>query len=260
MEQEHIMTTLQQKVAVVPGGTSGIGLAIAGTLGTAGAVVVIAARDGARGAAAVRELRAAQIDARYVFCDVRSSMSIEQLMETVATDCRGIDIIINCAGLEGPIVPLHEYPDDALENILATNFAGAALVMKHGLSALLARGGGIIVNVACTIGTVVPLAGAAIYGGTKAAIVSMTGAAASGYRDRGIRIYAISPWITDTPMLDRLTNHSAEAKQQFGKINPGGALIDPKDVAQEVLRIITDEHAIATGMVLEIDRPVQALA
>jgi NAD(P)-dependent dehydrogenase (short-subunit alcohol dehydrogenase family) len=247
------VSALAGRVAVVTGGSSGIGYAIARALGGAGAAVVLGARSHDRGAAAAAALTAEGITASFVECDVRSSASVAALIAGAVEAHGGLDIMVNNAGVEGPIAALHEYPDEALRDVVDTNFAGVALGMKHALPALLARGGGVIVNVASTIGTIVPFGGGVVYGGTKAAIVSMTAAVAAGYGDLGIRAYALQPWITDTPMIDRLTGGSAEARAQLTAMNPSGRIVNPADVAATVLQLVRDGAAEQSGRGVLID-------
>jgi NAD(P)-dependent dehydrogenase (short-subunit alcohol dehydrogenase family) len=253
------MGALNGRVAVVTGGTSGIGLATAYALGQAGAHVVIAARDAERGETARAALQRSSIRSHYVQCDVRKSASVAALMRTTIASFGQLDILVNCAGVEGPIAPLHVYPDESLDDVVATNFAGVVLGMKHALPALIASGNGVIINVASTIGTLLPFPGGVVYGGTKAAIVSMTAAVAAGYREQGLRAYAVAPWITDTPMIDRLTGGSAEAKQQFGALNPSGSIVSPADVAEHVLSLVIDASVAENGALVPIDQRVVVL-
>jgi NAD(P)-dependent dehydrogenase (short-subunit alcohol dehydrogenase family) len=247
------MSPLRDRVAVVTGGTSGIGLASAAALARAGARVVIAGRSQERGVAAAQELRAEGLDVGFVACDVRSSQSIAALIDEAVGRYGGLDVMVNCAGVEGPIAPLHEYPDDALDEVLATNFSGVALGMKWALPALIARGGGTIVSIASTIGTLLPFPGGVVYGGTKAAILSMTAAAAAGYADHGIRVFALQPWITDTPMIDRLSGGSPEAKGQLAALNPGGRILAPAEIAAVVAGLAAGTLPHPSGSAIVID-------
>jgi NAD(P)-dependent dehydrogenase (short-subunit alcohol dehydrogenase family) len=247
------MSALRGRVAVVTGGTSGIGLASAAALARAGAHVTIAGRNQERGREAEQALRAESLDVAFIACDVHSSGSVAALIDEAVRRHGGLDVMVNCAGIEGPIAPLHDYPDEALHDVLATNFAGVALGMKWALPALLARGGGTIINVASTIGTLLPFPGGVVYGGTKAAVMSMTAAAAAGYADQGIRVFALQPWITDTPMIDRLSGGSPEAKAGLAALNPGGRIVEPGEVAAVVVGIASGALPHASGSALVID-------
>lgn len=239
--------------AAVAGGTSGIGFAIAAALGGRGATVTIGGRDEARGRAAAAELQRRGIDAAFAPCDVRSAGSVRPFIDGAARRGGGLDIVVNSAGVEGPIAALHEYPDESLDDVLRTNFAGVALGMKYALPHLLQRGGGAIINLASTIGTVVPFAGGVVYGGTKAAVTSMTAAVAAGYAEHGIRAWALQPWITDTPMVDRLSGGSAEGKAQLASMNPSGRILAPDDVARHVISLLDGDSASAGSPLLVID-------
>jgi NAD(P)-dependent dehydrogenase (short-subunit alcohol dehydrogenase family) len=91
------------------------------------------------------------------------------------------------------------------------------------------------------------------YGSTKAAIVSMTAAVAAGYAEHGISAYALQPWITDTPMIDRLTGGSAESRAQLTAMNPSGRIVSPAEVAAMVLRLAEDGGAQNSGRAMVID-------
>jgi NAD(P)-dependent dehydrogenase (short-subunit alcohol dehydrogenase family) len=246
------MTGLEGRVAVVTGGSSGIGFAVARALGAAGAAVVLGARHRERGAAAAAALADEGIDVLFLACDVRSPSSVAALVAGAVDARGGLDIMVNNAGVEGPISALHEYPDEALRDVVDTNFAGVALGMKYALPALLARGGGTIINMSSTIGTIVPFGGGVVYGGTKAAIVSMTAAVAAAYSEHGIRAFALQPWITDTPMIDRLTGGSPDARAGLTAMNPSGQIVDPAEIGSAVLRLVVAGNGV-NGSVLVID-------
>ena len=219
---------LKGKTAVITGGTSGIGLAVARKLVEAGVNVIVAGRRAAEGHLAVATLGG---PTRFLQTDVRSEPDVQRLMNEAVAAFGGIDLLFNNAGVEGPLAPIDAYPVEALDDVLSTNLKGAFLCLKHAVPVMVARGGGVVVSSASTVGTVLPFPMGALYGATKAALVSLTQAAAASYGPSGVHVYAICPWITDTPMIDRLTAHRPEAKAQFGGINPSGRIVSSDEVA-----------------------------
>ncbi len=128
-------------------------------------------------------------------------------------------------------------------------------MFKHALPALLAHGIGGIVNTASYIGTVVPFPTALPYGASKAAVLSITrGLAADPAQPQDqLRVFAVCPWTTDTPMIDRLDGDNLEAKQQFATVNPSGQLASAADVAQFVVALCTGEAGLPSGEAVLVD-------
>ena len=225
------------RTAVVTGGASGMGLAVARELHARGANVVLAARRAAEGEAAASTLGDRAL---FVRTDVRKESDVRALFETAEGRFGSVDLLFNNAGIEGPLAPLDACTDEAIDDVLATNVKGVMLCMKHAVPRMAARGGGVIVNNASFVGTVVPFPLGAVYGASKAAVLSVTQAAAAGYGEQGVRIFTVCPWITDTPMIDRLTGHQPEAKTQFGTMNPSGSIASPEDIAHAVLSFFAE--------------------
>src|SRR5436190_24179697 len=200
---------LNGRIALVTGGSTGIGYAVAKALTDAGANVTIAGRDEDRGRRAADSL-----GARFTRADVRDEASVRDLVHSAAA-AGGIDFFFNNAAIEGALGALTDYPADSVDDILATNVKGVFLCLKHVLPGMLARGRGVIVNTASFVGTVVPFPDGAAYGASKAAVLSLTATVGAMTAGKGVLAFAVCPWITDTPMIDRLTGHQAEAKRQF---------------------------------------------
>jgi NAD(P)-dependent dehydrogenase (short-subunit alcohol dehydrogenase family) len=125
--------------------------------------------------------------------------------------------------------------------------------MMHGKSAIVIGGSTGIGYAASFVGTVVPLPDGMAYGATKAAVLSLTRTAAAAVGSQPIRVVAICPWITDTPMIDRLTGHQAEGKRQFAGVNPSGTIVSPEDVAGTVMRLFRGETDLENGGALLVD-------
>lgn len=232
--------------AIVTGGTSGIGRAVARRLASEGAQVVIAGRDRTRGAEAAREIRESGGSVRFVAADVRSPAEIDHLFSEVDS----LDYLFNNAGYEGPVAPLHQVPVEEIEQLVDTNLKGAIYVLRAGLPRL--NEGGRVVNNASFLGTV-PFAGGPVYGATKAALIRLTESVAEGYGDAGVRAFTVCPYNTDTPMIERLAQTDPISREQLAGMNPSGRLVDPEEVASVVLDLLAGRRDEPSGTALLID-------
>jgi NAD(P)-dependent dehydrogenase (short-subunit alcohol dehydrogenase family) len=241
------------QVAVVTGGTTGIGLATAQLLAVEGAHVVIAGRDVERGDAAVAAITGLGGDARFVRCDVADDAQVQWLAAGAAAPHGRIDIWFNNAGTEGVLGTLDEVDDEVTRLLLEVNQKGVVSGMRHAVRHM-ARGG-VIVNNASFVGTAAPIPIAIAYGGTKAAVVSMTRAAAEALADQGIRVLAVCPYIVDTPMVDRITGgQGADARAGFAAaFAPSGKLTQPEEVAALVADLCDERLPAASGDAYLID-------
>jgi NAD(P)-dependent dehydrogenase (short-subunit alcohol dehydrogenase family) len=244
---------LEGRVVVVTGGSGGIGRATALKLAANGAKVVIAGRNTERGDSAVKMITDAGGDAIFVQTDVRYEAKVGALFERAITTFGSLDGLFNNAGIEGTLGSITECPEAVCEDVLSINVKGVFLCIKHAIPAMLERGGGAIVNTASFVGTTVPFPDGVVYGASKAAVLSITASVAVGFANQGIRVYAVCPWITDTPMANRLTGHQAEAKAQFAKVNPSGQIVKPEDVAGVVVAMLADAPEYNSGDAVLVD-------
>ena len=238
--------------AVITGGSAGIGFATAQALSRKGYTVFIAGRDQQRGDAAAAELRAGGADARFIRTDVSQDKEVAALASEAA-QAGPIDAWFNNAGVEGIAGPLAVVDDDAVRELFDINLKGVYSGLRH--SAEHMAEGGVIVNNASFVGVLAPVPIAVAYGATKAAVVSMTRSAAIGLADQGISVFAVCPFIVDTPMLDRLTGGAGpEARAGFAaQFAPSGKLTEPGEVADVVASLVSGERNHPSGTVLTID-------
>ncbi len=194
------------------GGATGIGLATALPPAAEGATVVIACRDATRGEAAAEAIRTSGGQATFIATDVTDDGQVAVLAKRAADERDAIDLWFNNAGVEGGLGPLGGLDDHAVRQLLDTNIKGTYSGMRHAAEHM--PPGGMIINNASFVGTVLPVPVAIAYGGTKAAVVSMTRAAATGLADQGIDVVAVAPWIIDTPMIDRLTGFGGPRRKR----------------------------------------------
>src|SRR4051794_6771098 len=252
-EEFAMADAIEGKVAVVTGGATGIGKAVATRLAAAGAKVVIAGRDHIRGKTSAQDLARQGYEVKFLRTDVRIENAIQTLFD-YATDMYGsLDFLFNNAGIEGVMGPIDANPEEVIDDILSINVKGVFLGMKQALPIFVKEGGGIIVNTSSFVGTVLPFPDAVLLGATQAGVISMTQSVAAGYADRNIRVYAVCPWLTDTPMVDRLAHHRPDEKSHLAEVNPSGKVASPEDVAVVVLKLFAGDPAFQSGDAVLVD-------
>lgn len=245
------MGQFDNKTVVITGGTSGIGLATAELFATAGAIVVIAGRDADRGNAAAA---ATLGDVTFVATDVADDAQVAALADRASERTGHIDVWFNNAGCEGPIGSIDRWNDETLRELLDTNVKGV-LSGLHYAASKLSQPGGVLINTASFIGTTIPVPVAVAYGATKAAVISATQSAALALETKGIRVYAVCPWITDTPILERFIGSTSLAdKEKFAAgLNPSGHLAQPRDIASAVFDLAAGTADVANGGAVLVD-------
>jgi NAD(P)-dependent dehydrogenase (short-subunit alcohol dehydrogenase family) len=245
------MSLNTQKVAIVTGGATGIGRAIAQALVTASVTVIIAGRDQQRGEAAASALGSNTV---FVPTDISQESDVQQLMATAVDRYGRLDYPINNAGIEAGMGGFEGTEADLLNKVLAINVKGVFLAIKHAAPIMVRQQRGIIINLGSFVGTTNPILEAAAYGASKAAVLSLTRAAAAGYANQNLRVYAVCPWMTDTPMADRQTESDPAAKARYAAaINPCQQLVTPEDLAQATVDILEGRTELPTGEAVLVD-------
>jgi NAD(P)-dependent dehydrogenase (short-subunit alcohol dehydrogenase family) len=247
------MGKLEGKVALVTGAGSGIGRASARALAEAGARVVLADLDEARARAAAAELGAGRAVA--VRADVSQEADAVRMVRCAVETFGGLDVLHNNAAASDPAVigrdgDLLELEVAVWDRALAVNARGVMLGCKHGIPAMLARGGGSIINTSSVSGMTGDLSRPA-YGASKGAVNALTLIVATMYGKRGIRCNAIAPGVIRTPALD--ANITPAQVALFEQSNLVPRLGRPEDVAALVVFLASDDSAYLTGQILKLD-------
>src|SRR5205814_815893 len=210
---------MKGKVALVTGGTSGIGRATAVALGRAGASVVVAGRRETEGRETVELIKKTGGQASFFRADVSREADLRALVEHTVKTFGRLDIAVNNAGVE-LVQPVVEANPDDCRRIFDVNVVGVLLSMKHEIPAMLRTGGGSIVNMSSIAGSV-GMPGIAVYGASKAAVHQMTRVAAIEVAKQNIRINSVSPAAIQTEMFDRFAA-SEENKSGIAAMHPLG--------------------------------------
>jgi NAD(P)-dependent dehydrogenase (short-subunit alcohol dehydrogenase family) len=240
------------KVALVTGAGSGIGRATAIAFARAGASVAVADRTPPGGDETVAMIEAEGGKAIVVWGDVAFDEQVEKLIADTVKAFGRLDFAFNNAGIEGPAAPVHDYAEDEFDRVIAVNLKGVYLGMKYQIPAMLANGGGVIINCSSVAG-LVGFPGRSAYVASKHAVVGISKTAALDYAQSGIRVNAICPGVIDTPMVDRALGESAEAEAVIRKMQPLGRVGLPEEIASAVLWLCSDGAAFTTGQAIAVD-------
>ncbi|WP_434425928.1 SDR family NAD(P)-dependent oxidoreductase [Nannocystis pusilla] len=240
---------LEGKVAIVTGGSSGIGLAIARRFRDEGAHVFITGRR----ADELETARAALgADVRAVQGDVSNSEDVDRLYATARSERGRVDIVVTNAGIVEQ-APLSDATAAHYEKMFDVNVRGTLLTVQKALP-LLAEGGAIVLVSSCM--NVKGYAGHSAYNATKAAVRSFARTWAAELKDRGIRVNCLSPGPIDTPIIELQTGSedaAAEFRRTAARMVPLGRLGRPTEIASAALFLASSESSFATGIDLVID-------
>ena len=233
--------SLQDKLALITGGTSGIGLAIGHRFAQAGArLAVVGSSSAEKAGRAADSLKAHGTAAQSYVADVRRAADVELLIRNVESDMGPIDIVINSAGVWFP-TPLGQTPAQKIDDMIDINLKGSIWVVAAVAPGMIKRRSGRIVNIA-SVAAFVPTPNTNVYVATKAAIIAFTRAAAVDLAGYDVAVNCISPGMTETPMTEAYLNlpEFADRREWFRKTTPSNRPILPAREIAEVALFLCD--------------------
>jgi NAD(P)-dependent dehydrogenase (short-subunit alcohol dehydrogenase family) len=240
------------KVAVVTGGASGIGRATADAFARSGVRVVVADLDATALDDTVRAIKDSGGEGVGVLTDVSRAADVERMVATATDTYGGLDVAFNNAGLEAAPRAVADVTEEEWDRVQAVNAKGVWLSMKYEIPAMVARGGGAIVNASSILG-LFGSANGSLYSATKHAVAGLTRSAALDYAQAGIRVNATSPGMIETPLMERTAVNMAVPPEAFHGMHPLGRMGKSPEVADAVLWLCSDAASFVTGVVLPVD-------
>jgi NAD(P)-dependent dehydrogenase (short-subunit alcohol dehydrogenase family) len=249
--------SMQNRVALVTGGSAGIGRATALAFARQGARVVVSDVADAGGEETVRQIREAGGDAVYVHADVADPGQVEALISQTLDAFDRLDFAFNNAGIEGEQATTAECSEENWDRVMGINLKGAWLCMRYQIPAMLRQGGGAIVNCSSVAG-LVGFPAIPAYTASKHGLIGLTRTAALDYATQGIRVNAVCPGVIRTEMIDRFTRGDPAAEAQMVQLQPMNRMGTPEEVADAVVWLCSDAASFVTGQALAVDGGVVA--
>lgn len=244
------MENLKNKVAIITGGGSGIGKAIASLYASEGAKIVVSDIDEKGSKETVDAIKEKGGEAIFVKADTSNPDDSKNVVEQAVKHFGGLHIAVNNAGIGGPIKPLGEYPIDGWDKTIAINLSGVFYGMRYQVPAMLKSGGGSIVNIASILGKV-GTANSSAYVASKHGVIGLTEAAALEYAQQNIRINSIGPGYIKTPLITNTLDD--ETMEALVDLHPMGRLGASEEVAELALWLNSEKASFVTGAYYNVD-------
>ncbi len=243
---------LENKVALVTGGGSGIGRASALAFAREGAKVVVDDVVVGGGEETIGMIKKAGGEAIFIKADVSKAAEVEAMVNRAVEAYGRLDCTFNNAGIEGAIATTAECSEEDWDRVIAINLKGVWLCMKYEIPQMLKQGGGVIVNTASVLG-LVGMAELPAYVASKHGVAGLTKTAALEYAKSGIRVNAVCPGVIDTPMVQRGIAISPEFEAQVTTAEPVGRMGKPEEIAEAVVWLSSEAASFVTGHTMAVD-------
>lgn len=244
--------SLKGKVALVTGGTTGIGQETAIALAGVGAKVIVAGRGIERGEETVNLIQKEGGEATFIKADISQAAEVEAMVKEAVETYGSLDCAFNNAGTEGKLAPITELSEEDLNKVIDINLKGTWLCLKYEITQMLKQGNGAIVNTSSGYGE----AGGAnlsLYSASKHGIIGLTKSLALEYATKSIRINAIAPGPIDTGMPDRGTSSKEALENYISTFVPMNRMGTSREVAEAVVWLCSDAASFVTGATLAVD-------
>lgn len=246
------MNALSNKVALITGASTGIGYATSKLFASEGAKVVVTARRQPELDALVKEITQAGGHAVALAGDVKDEAFAKALVDLATRRFGGLDVAFNNAGTLGEMGATPDVSLAGWKETVETNLTAAFLGAKYQIPAMLNRGGGSLIFTSTFVGYTVGFPGVAAYAASKAGLIGLTQSLAAEFGPKGLRVNAIAPGGTDTPMY-RAMNNTAESQSFIAGLHALKRVATPDEIAKSVLYLASDASSFTTGTVLLVD-------
>ena len=243
-------TAFKNKVAIVTGGSSGIGKATALAFAKKGAKVAVV--DWIENNETVNLIKELGSEAIFIKCDVSKTADVKAMVEKTIAAFGRLDYAFNNAGIEGTSAPTKDCTEENWDKTIGINLKGIWLCMKYEIPEILKQGKGAIVNCSSVAG-LIGFSGLPAYVASKHGVIGLTKTAALEYATLGIRVNVVCPGVIQTPMIDRLTGKTKEGIAQFKGLEPLGRFGLPEEIANPVVWLCSDEASFVTGHAMAVD-------
>ena len=253
------MSIFDGKIALVTGGTSGIGRSAATAFAKEGAKVIVSGRREEEGQATVRLIKEVGAEGLFIRCDVSKAGEVEAMIRQIEATYGRLDFAFNNAGVAPESAPLAEQKEEEFDRTIAINLKGVWLSMKYEIPAILRAGSGAIVNNA-SMGGLVAFPGIAPYNATKHGVLGLTKSAALDYAKTGLRINAVCPGLIATDMLADMMGGWDAMQKASAERQPIGRAGEPEEIASAVIWLCSPGASLMTGQHIVLDGGMTATA
>ena len=243
---------MEGKVALITGGSKGIGRATALAFAREGAKVVIADIAVEKCADTAKKITDDGGEAHCIETDVSKTNQVRALIDEIVTLYGRLDYAFNNAGIEGKQAPTAESTEDNWDLVIDINLKGVWLCLKYEIAQMLRQGGGAIVNTSSVAG-VIGYPNISAYTASKHGVLGLTKTAALEYAKNNIRVNAVCPGVIRTAMIERFTDNDPQVEKQMAESAPVGRMGTPEEIADAVVWLCSDEASFVTGHPLVID-------
>lgn len=246
------MKEFERRVALITGGTSGIGTAVAEAFAKAGAKVVITGRREDLGNQVAEKIKQNGGEALFVQTDIQNAKEVKNMVKQTVETYGRLDFAVNNAGVEQYFKPLAEQSEKVYDLVMNTNVKGVWMSLQAEIPAILeTAGGGAVVNVSSIFG-VVGAGLAPLYSASKHAVIGLTKSVALEFAKQNVRVNAILPAAIKTPMIERFASND-DTKKFLTSLHPIGRLGKPEEVADACVWLCSDKASFITGSSITID-------
>jgi NAD(P)-dependent dehydrogenase (short-subunit alcohol dehydrogenase family) len=244
------------KIALVTGGTSGIGRSLANILTSKGVHTIICGRREEEGSKTVKLFEGRPGKIIFKKCDISQGEQVSAMVETVKKEFGGLHYAVNNAAIGGIFSMLHEYPEKVFDRVINVNLKGCWNCMRFEIPLILESGGGAVVNISSIAGINGADWHVSPYSASKFGVIGLTKSAALEYATKNIRVNAVCPGFIRTEMLEGLfhsTPDPKKAEEEITKKHPVNRLAEAEEVANAIIFLLSKQSSFITGIALPVD-------